>query len=414
MDVTLDHVTWNRMKLPGPLGGMSLRMPASSADAAFLSKWMATKDRVGLICQELGRPARCCPGKVDALSAAERIKAAGVLVTLSGDVSFCPEAKSLYMNGPWVEDTQVMALFNGSPAHTVPSVGQGSKLHSRILRGLEALSATQAFATAPSKFHRENLISSGGCGVGKFWSTVPSHPAQHMDNDHFKMSAAIRLGIVEVPRGAVCQIEKATKNGCDDKCLQSIRMPLTHPHLCRVGPARLRPHNAIRDKLAHLLHRAGARCDKERAVPDLYRVDPDSGRVTEAILDVVSSFPGGISQTLLDVTVRCPHAGRYEKADSRCGDAAAGGEWDKQERYGDCVSPVAFETYGRLGAVSVRHLQSLASSAQARLAPSDSCRSGLCSHWRLALERVLLFEIADVVLLSLGRTTGVHARGRKG
>eukprot|EP00973_Karenia_brevis_P078473 10895601-Karenia_brevis.AAC.1 len=86
-------------------------------------------------------------------------------------------------------------------------------------------------------------------------------------------------------------------------------------------------------------------------MPSMYRISTE-GVVTEAIPDVVLSFPGSLSLTALDVTVRCPHGERYEKAQEVAGTAAADGELEKHERYGKEVVPVSFETYGRLGSAS--------------------------------------------------------------
>ena len=154
--------------------------------------------------------------------------------------------------------------------------------------------------------------------------------------------------------------------------------------------------------------------DIERAGPQLYTVDRDGSKVTEAILDVVSSHPGGLSKFYIDITIRAPHAQRYEDTDKKPGVAAKGGEFDKLERYGHNVLPLSFEPYGRLGADSIKSLRTLA------LAGSTFCNSpggipaaSRYGNWRAELERVLVFETADVVLLSLGHSSGLHALRRK-
>ena len=100
------------------------------------------------------------------------------------------------------------------------------------------------------------------------------------------------------------------------------------------------------------IQRTGCYSDLERAVPHLYRVD-SSGAVTEAILDVSLSVPGGFCQTYFDVTVRCPHSVRNEQgnraAAQKVAVAASDGELEKVTRYGRSVVPVAMETYGRMG-----------------------------------------------------------------
>eukprot|EP00973_Karenia_brevis_P041990 5812955-Karenia_brevis.AAC.1 len=37
---------WNQVKFPGPLGGFGVRVPACSADAAYVATYQATDQRV--------------------------------------------------------------------------------------------------------------------------------------------------------------------------------------------------------------------------------------------------------------------------------------------------------------------------------------------------------------------------------
>eukprot|EP00973_Karenia_brevis_P002612 355723-Karenia_brevis.AAC.1 len=82
--------------------------------------------------------------------------------------------------------------------------------------------------------------------------------------------------------------------------------------------------------------------DSERAVPCLYRIAED-GTLTEAILDVVMSLPGGLMSVYYDVTIRCPHSVRngqgHRTAALQPGIAAADGELEKLTRYGRQVQP---------------------------------------------------------------------------
>ena len=97
--------------------------------------------------------------------------------------------------------------------------------------------------------------------------------------------------------------------------------------------------------------------------------------------------------------------------------AAADGEMEKLTRYGSTVSPLSFETYGRLGQKSQTLLCSIA-----HLVASSTGRAGgkagnaVYADWRLELERVLVKEIADITLLCLGHTSGLRtarANGRR-
>ena len=255
--------------------------------------------------------------------------------------------------------------------------------------------------------------------VGKFWSELPRLVSHFMDNDHFRMSLQIRLALVVMPQGAVCQISKASD--VDDKCLTAMTDQCIHPHLCKRGPARLRPHRAVMVGLKNILVRAGAEVDLERAIPSLYRIDTE-GKVTEAILDAVVITPGCSSSTPLDVTIRCPHAQRYNneaattmKASVTPSVAAREGENDKHARYGPSVLPVALETYGRMGRTSLQAVNQLANQVVAASASSRfHCGSDFVAALRCELERALFWNIADITLLSLGRSCQVwRSRGRQ-
>ena len=85
--------------------------------------------------------------------------------------------------------------------------------------------------------------------------------------------------------------------------------------------------------------------DMERRVPELQAAPV----MRCAILDVVSWFPGVLQQLWIDVSVRCPHAERYNESASKPRVAAVAGEMEKTKRYGTAVRSLIFETYGRLG-----------------------------------------------------------------
>ena len=51
----------------------------------------------------------------------------------------------------------------------------------------------------------------------------------------------------------------------------------------------------------------------ERTVVELTKRDSE-GKWREVILDLVVTFPGPVQPQYIDVTIRCPHAERYEHA----------------------------------------------------------------------------------------------------
>lgn len=275
---------------------------------------------------------------------------------------------------------------------------------------MEFLKADSIFQESANTYRREVLLSSGGPQCGKVWSELPRHCNDFIDNDHFKMAMFIRLGAVQVPAGAVCQIPRKDDM---EKCLTAIDNPMVHPFVCEQGPARLRIHRSLNNKLALLLRKTGAHVDLERAVPALFTVD-GHGNTTEAILDVVFSHPGGLSKSSVDVTVRTPHARSYEGTDTVPGAAAQAGEFSKRERYGEAVMPLSFECYGRLGAASAKALYTIVLHATAFCNNAYGQSPARCySRWRAALERVLTYEVADKVLLSLGQSSGLHCLRRR-
>ena len=150
------------------------------------------------------------------------------------------------------------------------------------------------------------------------------------------------------------------------------------------------------------------------SVPSLYTVEADGCSVTEAILDVVASHPGGLCKAHVDVTIRAPHAVRYEHAYEIPGVAASAGEFEKLDRYGAQVLPLSFEPSGRLGAASAKNLRSLAMNAATfRSTAAGAPPSLLYSRWRAELERVLAYEMADICLLCLGHSSGLHGLRRQ-
>ena len=397
---------WRQIQLPGPLGGFGVRLPLASADAAYVATYFSTADRVKALCVALGKPTRVDTGRREMENALERLRQSGVRVDTQGAVNFTEAARLTYESGPWHHDITVKELLDHQVRRTGPPQGQGSRMHSRIMRAIEALEATAHFQGLQSNHLRELTLAAGGRMTGKSWTAAPQSKARFWDDDHFLCAAAMRMGALEAPAGTVCQIPKA--NG--DTCLREMSHPVVHPQLCKHGPARLRPHRSLVVKLTKLVQRSGMFADMERAVPSLYRIDAQ-GKVQETVLDVVASPPAGFSTFTADITVRCPHSERYAGAATTPGRAANDGELEKFERYGDTVSPLSFETYGRLGMRSQQALMRMASVA-AETSNSGVTAATLYAKWRLELEQVLLHEQTDITLPCYGTSSGSHTLRR--
>ena len=138
----------------------------------------------------------------------------------------------------------------------------------------------------------------------------------------------------------------------------------------------------------------------ERHVPELCdwvkNNDEAALVVLCAILDVVSWFPSVQQQLWIDVSVRCPHAERYNESASKPGVAAVAGEAEKTKRYGTAVRALVFETCGRLGGEGTKLLRDLVTTAAA----NGQCSPRAVGRWRTQLE--LLAVQADTYLRALG------------
>ena len=139
---TLPPLAWARLQLLGPLSGMGLGLPLVSADAAYVATWQATEQRVETACGVLGRPIEALCDHSYYISALARLKSEGVVVKSSGDVEFTDAALLSFNAGPWSKDTSVKELTDFNVRTTCSSMGQGSKLHARIMRCINALQAT--------------------------------------------------------------------------------------------------------------------------------------------------------------------------------------------------------------------------------------------------------------------------------
>lgn len=173
----------------------------------------------------------------------------------------------------------------------------------------------------------------------------------------------------------------------------------------------MRPHRSLCEAFKKCCVDRKAYACLERAIPDLYREGDTPGSVDEAILDVVVRVPAFSHQWCGDITVRSPHAQRYNLAHEIPGQACEEGESQKRERYGSIVAPIAFETYGRLGAQSQHALHHLATEIILHEGEEEYGRTvrKFYAEIRLALERTLLIEEADSTLLCLGHSSGVHS-----
>ena len=129
-------------------------------------------------------------------------------------------------------------------------------------------------------------------------------------------------------------------------------------------------------------------------------------------MDVWCSWPGALTNTKIDVTVRSAFACRYKNTCTRPGVAADTAAGDKLRRYGPNVWTLNFETRGRLGDDGIALLKHLACKA---MCWSPCGQRRLTHFWRTRLERTLVHAQAEGLLLCIGATAkGINAVSRMG
>eukprot|EP00973_Karenia_brevis_P067903 9446742-Karenia_brevis.AAC.1 len=81
----LTEFCWKRMQLPGPLSGVGITLPVSTADAAFVATWQAVTHRVEAIAVELGRPLVARVDEQAYEAALTRLELGGIQVQRNAD-----------------------------------------------------------------------------------------------------------------------------------------------------------------------------------------------------------------------------------------------------------------------------------------------------------------------------------------
>ena len=64
------------------------------------------------------------------------------------------------------------------------------------------------------------VLSSGGPGTGKFWTSIPRGRSQFFSVDHFATALRLRLADYNIEKGATCQMHLGK---ADDERIESIR-----------------------------------------------------------------------------------------------------------------------------------------------------------------------------------------------
>jgi hypothetical protein len=167
---------------------------------------------------------------------------------------------------------------------------------------------------------------------------------------HFRMDVKLRLGCRVCPEGALCHHRRRDGTLCNE--------PLDphgwHARKCGCGQSRDHRHNSLRNWHAPY-HKevTGHFAVTEKRVPAWDRVDPRTGVLEEARLDVATRDAVNGRPIYVDWSVTCEHSEYQPRRHARSnkdGLAAANMVDDKRDRYpprGGELVPMVFETNGR-------------------------------------------------------------------
>ena len=199
-----------------------------------------------------------------------------------------------------------------------------TKLQSKILSAAETVHAAKLHSDMPPE-QQAIMLSAWEPGTGTYWTAVHKSPTELSQNAQWRMATALRLGAApDADPRSMCALLKGNDG---DICEQSLS---ALPFYSTFGGARARPRLAVQCTLRKLIEQAGSYADTERHVPELLdwlqKNNEAAPEMRCAISDVVSWFQVVLQQLWIDVSVRCPHAGRYnESVETRGGCSCCGG-----------------------------------------------------------------------------------------
>ena len=166
---------------------------------------------------------------------------------------------------------------------------------------------------------RVDFRSCGGPGAGGFLEPPVCREEETpkcMPCAHFQVSLRDRLRLDVCPEGARCQ--RRTKDGVVCGVLLDRRGK--HAKLCEVGRARTGRHDSLRDFVAGYHRRTtGVVTHTEQRVVAWDRVNPRTGLMEEARLDVATRDAITGRSIFVDTTVTCAYSGYLPRQQARAG-----------------------------------------------------------------------------------------------
>ena len=280
-------------------------------------------------------------------------------------------------------------------------------LLSAMLRHVADTDYKELLNQAP-KQHLPRLRSAAGPTAGASLVAPLSTPGVKYTDEEWSCTLRRRLGVPPIgplqPHGMrMCQNFNASKGKI---CGEPLDVDGVHAAICPCGPLTNLCHDGLSDLWCDVLDETGLCTRRELFVPSL------STPQQEAWLDVGTFGSGELAQRLFDITVRHPGAARYADAATKDdGATASRGSADKAQRYGDSVTALVHESWGRLNDAA----EELLSSASATAARLDWRRGRIpgkrLQKWRAMLDAELQRAQATMQMAAISGLPGkAHKR----
>ncbi len=246
------------------------------------------------------------------------------------------------------------------------------------------------------------LRSASGPTAGSTYSAELATPDVALSDRQWSYAARWRLGLLTAPLTYTCG--NLTRDQA--RCGADLDSFGDHCVLCGTGPWRNQRHNALCEVWGDIFEEIGGHSRLEAFVEELCR-----GCRRDAIIDVWAHGLADTPDILADITVRHPVWPTYmPQAADETGYTAQRAEHEKLVKYppvpGCTVTPLAHETFGRLGTRAEELLVRCAAIATWRAHRRGREPGPVLKNWRTRLDAALMRGVVHQLHRACTGTSG--------